>query len=151
LAGHPPFQASNRMELLLKIVKEEANALPPDLPPELIELVQRSLAKKPDDRFASAAEMRARLLECDLGERSIARRCAIAFASLAAVLLAVSPLWGEEPQPIVVPVEASVEPVMETILRDIEPVPKTETKPRRVRAKKPAKKKTTIDLIREYR
>jgi tRNA A-37 threonylcarbamoyl transferase component Bud32 len=66
LAGRAPFQATNPQGYILKHVTEKPPAiasLNPDahVPPALEAIVQKSLEKNRDDRFASAAEMTAAL------------------------------------------------------------------------------------------
>jgi serine/threonine-protein kinase len=62
LAGAPPFRAAALVEVIRKQVEEAA---PPvtsphgPLPDVLVGCVARALAKRPDQRFRSAAEMRA--------------------------------------------------------------------------------------------
>jgi serine/threonine protein kinase len=60
LAGFPPFRAESALALALKHVREAPISLAvhrPDLPPELVNLVMRLMAKAPADRYQSAAEM----------------------------------------------------------------------------------------------
>jgi serine/threonine protein kinase len=62
LSGAPPFRAAGLLEVLRKQIEELAppvaspHGLLPDL---LVGCVAKALAKRPDDRFRSAAEMRA--------------------------------------------------------------------------------------------
>ena len=64
LSGAPPFRAAGLLEVLRKHIEEPA---PPvasphgPLPDLLVGCVAKALAKQPDDRFGSAAEMRAAL------------------------------------------------------------------------------------------
>jgi serine/threonine-protein kinase len=60
LAGFPPFRADTGLALALKHVREKPVNLSvhrPDLPPELVKLVMRLMAKKPAERYQSAQEM----------------------------------------------------------------------------------------------
>ena len=60
LAGAPPFRAESALALALKHVKDKPVSLTvhrPDIPPELDALVLKLMAKKPEDRYQSAAEM----------------------------------------------------------------------------------------------
>ncbi|HYD41594.1 MAG TPA: protein kinase [Anaeromyxobacter sp.] len=73
LTGRLPFESETPMALAVKHITEMAvapSARRPELgiPPELDALVMRALAKSRDERFASAEEMRAALLDVDLGE-----------------------------------------------------------------------------------
>jgi tetratricopeptide (TPR) repeat protein len=65
VTGELPFTAETVMATLTKQLLEPAprpSAKAPDLPPALEEVILRGLAKKPDQRFPNAAEMRAALL-----------------------------------------------------------------------------------------
>ncbi len=60
LTGSSPFQGSNALATLTKVISERPpclDTLRPGLPPRLVALVFRLLAKEPDDRPQSAAEV----------------------------------------------------------------------------------------------
>lgn len=60
LAGRPPFDSNSPMVLASQHLRDEpplVSDFRAGLPSELVELVQRLLAKKPDDRYASATEL----------------------------------------------------------------------------------------------
>ncbi len=60
LAGCPPFEGENAFAVALQHVQKEPiplDTLRPDLPPQLCALIHRMLAKKPEQRPASAAEV----------------------------------------------------------------------------------------------
>jgi serine/threonine-protein kinase len=60
LAGVPPFRAESALALALKHVKDAPVSLSihrPEVPPELDRLVMKLMAKRPEDRYQSAAEM----------------------------------------------------------------------------------------------
>ncbi len=60
LAGEPPFRAESPLALALKHVKDTPVNLAvhrSDLPPDLVALVMKLIAKNPDERYQSAAEM----------------------------------------------------------------------------------------------
>jgi serine/threonine-protein kinase len=60
LSGRPPFHGSAVPSVLFKVVYEEPESLGslrPDLPAPVIEVVDRALRKKPEERFSSAAEL----------------------------------------------------------------------------------------------
>jgi CheY-like chemotaxis protein len=64
LTGQPPFQASTVMSLVAKLLTQEAQppeSLNSEVPPALSALVLRLLAKKPEDRVQTAAELVAQL------------------------------------------------------------------------------------------
>ena len=60
LTGQPPFQGSTVMSLVAKLLTQEAQppaAVNPEVPPALSALVLQLLAKKPEDRVQTAAEL----------------------------------------------------------------------------------------------
>ena len=60
LSGERPFAGRTLTEVALRLVRDEPSNLAskcPELSPQLIAAVHRALAKRPEDRFASAAEM----------------------------------------------------------------------------------------------
>jgi serine/threonine-protein kinase len=56
LAGHPPFDGDNALQVALRHLDEEPEPLPAEVPVAVRELISRAMAKHPEDRFASAAE-----------------------------------------------------------------------------------------------
>jgi TonB family protein len=65
VAGHPPFHGGDLLQVLLRRLNEEPEALSlqrGDVDPDFEEIIHRSLERDPADRYASAAEMRDRLL-----------------------------------------------------------------------------------------
>ena len=66
LAGETPFKATNTPSMLMKHVSEPPAPLRSrraDVPASLASAVERALAKRPEDRWRSAAEMRDAFLE----------------------------------------------------------------------------------------
>lgn len=66
LAGHVPFPTGTLAQRLMKHQVEEPEPLHAkrdDVPPELIAIWKRMVAKKPEDRFQSAAELSLALVE----------------------------------------------------------------------------------------
>ncbi len=61
LTGTAPFTADQVMPLLIKHMTEPPPPLPTELPRELVNLVMTLLAKKPEQRIQTAAELEARL------------------------------------------------------------------------------------------
>ncbi len=64
LTGALPFGIGSPLQVMVTRLSGEPEAITvrrPDLDPELAEIVTRAFARDPDDRFASAGEMRARL------------------------------------------------------------------------------------------
>lgn len=69
LAGRVPFTAANPMALLLKHVSERPRPvaeLRPEAPAGLCMAIDRALAKRPDDRWPTAASLRDALLTAEL-------------------------------------------------------------------------------------
>ncbi len=70
LAFRPAFRHPNLFRLMDMIFTQEPDPLidvAPSVPPELSTVVERALRKRPEDRFASAAEMRDALAHASLG------------------------------------------------------------------------------------
>jgi eukaryotic-like serine/threonine-protein kinase len=60
LAGHPPFGGANAIDVAMKHVNDQPEpltAIRPDLPADLGALVHKLMAKKPEDRYASAKDV----------------------------------------------------------------------------------------------
>jgi Protein kinase domain len=60
LTGELPFKASNTPSMMMKHLTERlrpVREVRPDAPPDIAAIVEYALAKKPEDRFSSAAEM----------------------------------------------------------------------------------------------
>ena len=60
LTGRPPFEATTVISLVAKLLSQEAPAplsVNPEVPPALSALVLRLLAKRPEDRVQTAAEL----------------------------------------------------------------------------------------------
>jgi serine/threonine protein kinase len=56
IAGHPPFDGDNALQVALRHLEDEPEPLPPHVPPAVRELIARAMAKQPADRFETAAE-----------------------------------------------------------------------------------------------
>jgi tRNA A-37 threonylcarbamoyl transferase component Bud32 len=68
LSRRPPFENRTATQVLAAHMYEEPRPLSqwrPDAPPELLAIVMKCLAKKPGDRFASAAALKEALGACD--------------------------------------------------------------------------------------
>jgi eukaryotic-like serine/threonine-protein kinase len=64
MTGQQPFEGRNRIDVLHSVINdkpEPVRDINPDAPPELEEIIDHALAKKPKDRFASMAQMRDQL------------------------------------------------------------------------------------------
>ena len=60
LGGRPPFEANSAMTLMMMHMTDpvpDLNALRSEISPNLVAVVNKSLAKKPEDRYQSAAKM----------------------------------------------------------------------------------------------
>jgi serine/threonine-protein kinase len=60
LSGAPPFAGRNMTEIVPRIINDPApdlRTLRPDLADRLVSVVERALAKRPEERFASAQDM----------------------------------------------------------------------------------------------
>jgi len=60
VSGQPPFQADSAMTLMMMHVNDpipDPRKLNPEVPDELITIINKALAKNPNDRYQSAAEM----------------------------------------------------------------------------------------------
>jgi serine/threonine-protein kinase len=69
LTGQAPFLGSPH-EVLLAHLGAEPRPLPDTTPGMVVEVVQRLLRKRPDERFASAGELEQALEECELALRT---------------------------------------------------------------------------------
>ncbi|MCA9610130.1 MAG: serine/threonine protein kinase, partial [Myxococcales bacterium] len=61
LTGHTPFESENPGDVLIVIATEDVPPLAerrPDLPPVLVEIIDKALQKKPENRFTDARAMR---------------------------------------------------------------------------------------------
>jgi hypothetical protein len=64
LSGHPPYEADSAMTLMMMHVNDPVpniRGLNPDVPDDMVAVLNKALAKKPDDRYQSAAQMAAAL------------------------------------------------------------------------------------------
>jgi serine/threonine-protein kinase len=57
LAGRPPFDGDNALQVALRHLEDDPDPLPADVPEQVRALVARAMAKHPADRFSSAAQM----------------------------------------------------------------------------------------------
>jgi tRNA A-37 threonylcarbamoyl transferase component Bud32 len=64
VCGRPPFKADSAMTVLMMHLDDplpDVRELNPDVPPGLAAVLEKALAKKPEDRYATAGEMAAAL------------------------------------------------------------------------------------------
>ncbi len=74
LTGHPPFPEGTLAERIVKHQTQQPSAIAdqrPDTPSELIEICEKMMAKKPEDRFQSAGEISHLLDDWRLPERPL--------------------------------------------------------------------------------
>lgn len=60
LSGHLPFDADDVVEVAIKQITDKPKSLQelaPTVPHGLVEITERAMAKRPENRYASAAEM----------------------------------------------------------------------------------------------
>jgi eukaryotic-like serine/threonine-protein kinase len=74
LAGRRPFEGENPLEIAMKHVRDPAPPLPADIPPAVREIVMRTLAKDPANRWPSASALAAvaRQAAATLGSGTVA-------------------------------------------------------------------------------
>ncbi|WP_433302201.1 serine/threonine-protein kinase [Actinoplanes sp. CA-030573] len=63
IAGVPPFDGDNALQVALRHLEDEPDPLPAHVPPPVRALIARAMAKQPADRFATAAEFAAAAFE----------------------------------------------------------------------------------------
>jgi serine/threonine-protein kinase len=56
IAGRPPFDGDNALQVALRHLEDEPDPLPDHVPYEVRDLIARAMAKQPADRFQSASE-----------------------------------------------------------------------------------------------
>jgi serine/threonine protein kinase len=153
LTGRLPFSGSTPMEVILKVIGED----PPDLlagmpgiDGELRTAVRRAMARDPDDRFVSAADLETELamlrlppvLELDRGPgesdvlRSVADKLSVELESAFDALLtddapSAMPLVPPEPSPEASAGRGAAPPTVEAAHEKREGAPKTLESPRR--------------------
>lgn len=87
VAGRPPFSGDNPVAIAYQHVQEAPvppSQLNPDVPPELEAIIMRALAKRPDDRYPSANDLRTDLVRFREGRAVAATTMAMPAAAAAA-------------------------------------------------------------------
>ncbi|MEV6306777.1 serine/threonine-protein kinase [Actinoplanes sp. NPDC051861] len=56
IAGRPPFDGDNALQVALRHLEDEPDPLPAHVPDDVQDLIAKAMAKQPSDRFQSAAE-----------------------------------------------------------------------------------------------
>jgi serine/threonine-protein kinase len=62
IAGQPPFDGDNALQVALRHLEDEPEPLPEDVPLSVRQLIGKAMAKNPEDRFGSADEFAAAAL-----------------------------------------------------------------------------------------
>ncbi len=73
LTGRPPFKTETPQATILAVMNDvppRPSSLNPDIPTAVEFVVQRAMAKEPDQRYQTMEELRTALLELDLGDAS---------------------------------------------------------------------------------
>ncbi|HCB01432.1 MAG TPA: hypothetical protein DEP19_03525 [Anaerolineae bacterium] len=73
LSGHPPFQADSAMTLMMMHINDPVpnlRSLNPEVPDALVAVINKALAKDPNDRYQTAAQMAAALRNVSTGAKS---------------------------------------------------------------------------------
>jgi hypothetical protein len=71
VTGQRPYAGETPLSVIMKLVLEPlppARTVNPDLPPELDDVLQKAMAKLPEDRYQTAAELRAAVQEVASGQ-----------------------------------------------------------------------------------
>jgi eukaryotic-like serine/threonine-protein kinase len=100
LTGETPFSGETPLSIAYKHVREHAavpSSVNPDVPPELDAIVMKAMAKNPENRYATAGEMRADLQRFSSGRPVYA-----------------TPVLGAEETTVVTPVGGGTEVLTET-------------------------------------
>ena len=87
VTGRPPFSGETPLAISYKHVQDRPplpTSIVPDIPPALEAVVMKLLRKRPDDRYASAEELRADLRRFANGEHTMAERELVGAAAAAA-------------------------------------------------------------------
>jgi len=95
VSGQPPFQADSAMTLMMMHVNDpvpDPRKLNPEVPDELIAIINKALAKNPNDRYQTAAEM-ASALRSALGR--VGSSTSVAMAAAGATMLEELPSMPE--------------------------------------------------------
>ncbi|MBA3523071.1 MAG: serine/threonine protein kinase, partial [Geodermatophilaceae bacterium] len=69
LAGHKPFDGTTSVAIAIKQIREQAPPLPPDVPVEVRELIERAMAKDPAIRLPDGGAFAAAVAAVQAGRR----------------------------------------------------------------------------------
>lgn len=102
VTGRPPFAGDTPLAIAYKHVQDKPappSTLMPDLPPGLEAIIMKLLQKQPDDRYASAEDLRADLGRFLAGEQTVAERDAVYGAAAVAGVAAGAAAMATTMQP----------------------------------------------------
>lgn len=71
LAGRPPFEGENALAVAVRHLNDEPvplNEIRPDVPVELCEVIRKLMAKRPEDRYSSAAALLRELRQLEIDD-----------------------------------------------------------------------------------
>jgi serine/threonine protein kinase len=91
ICGKPPFEADSAMSLLMMHLNDplpDLRNLRPDLPAELIQVMEKSLAKQVSQRYLSMKDFANALLACNLESPSQPQATVVSTSATAGVILA---------------------------------------------------------------
>jgi len=121
LTGKPPFPSGTMMQKLLRHQNEQpppVESLRPEVPAGVSAIVRKLLAKRPDDRFQTPAELAEAIADCKSRTESLPSVVQMAFEAEATQAEGLfDDLWGntsvspERPVPVALPAEKSRRPL----------------------------------------
>jgi tetratricopeptide (TPR) repeat protein len=129
LTGRRPFTATDLVALAVTVATgpmPRVSSLRPDVPPAVADVVARAMARAPDNRFATAVELRDALMAVRAGGASASvrpiwsRRALYGAAAALIAAIAVGSLWLNRPRPhprapiAILPAVTVGDPVLET-------------------------------------
>ena len=97
LTGTVPFRGATPVAIVYRHVREDPSPprlLNPDVPPSLEAVCLKAMAKRPEDRYQTAAEFRADLERARAGQRTAAGPAAAGAATAAMATTVLPPLGG---------------------------------------------------------
>jgi serine/threonine-protein kinase len=97
LTGTVPFRGATPVAIAYRHVREDPappRLLNPDVPPSLEAVCLKAMAKRPEDRYQTAAEFRADLVRARTGQRTTAGPAAAGAATAAMATTVLPPLGG---------------------------------------------------------
>jgi predicted Ser/Thr protein kinase len=97
LTGTVPFRGATPVAIAYRHVREDPappRLLNPDVPPSLEAVCLKAMAKRPEDRYQTAAEFRADLVRARAGQRTAAGPAAAGAATAAMATTVLPPLGG---------------------------------------------------------